>query len=171
MLFSQFLQGQLSHKAFSPATNTTEGANATFPIGLGLHASRYPECKPNNGNFNLSPSCKRPMKILKAVSNGEHPAPSHPTSPTSPTNFQSTKAVYKHDQSIVSGQHTSTRAFFESLTKPTHEDTVLLHTHRDTFVQQLSTPDIPATRSPASPALLTGAAYATQQRTCAGLEG
>jgi hypothetical protein len=36
------------------------------------------------------------------------------------------KAVHKHDQSIESGQHTSTRAFFESLTKPTHEDTVLL---------------------------------------------
>ncbi len=82
--------------------------------------------RPNSNVFKLSSTHKQDMKILKAVSKRRAPdTKSLPGSPTSSTNNVSPKAVHKHDQSIESGQHTSTRAFFESLTKPTHEDTSL----------------------------------------------
>lgn len=131
MLFAQSFQDELSVKAFRPTTDTTEGANAAFSIG-----SRTPSkpniqySRPNSNTFKLLSIHMQHVKILKAVSKWRAPDNSSlPASPTSSTNIVSLKAVHKHDQSTESGRHTSTRAFFESLTKPTHEDTVLPPTH------------------------------------------
>ena len=90
------------------------------------------------------------MKILKTISKWRKPDNlfTHSLPTISSTSILFTQAIHERDQSTESSQYTSTRAFSESLTKPTHEDTVLLPTRTHQRRAHISTPDIPATLSP-----------------------
>lgn len=95
----------------------------SYPMHFGTQNSR-PQTTHTNPPTSTQEASEDPQDNLK-TENARH-LNSRPLSPRTPQPASYPhKAVHKRDQSIESSQYTSTRAFFESLTKPTHEDTEL----------------------------------------------
>jgi hypothetical protein len=117
---------QLQTTTFHAATDTTEGANAarsnsSLPEHRGVHHSG--QSTHTNTNHGPKAACEDP----KGSPNSRKPDTLSPIlSQLNPHQRLIHKSCPQQDQSKKSSQRSSTRASRGSLTKPTHEATVLL---------------------------------------------